>query len=422
MSENWFSIRRMLTISRYHHFSADFKRPIFKNIVEPTRVFLPMPKLTLRTHLTCLIYARSQLIRKCSNTRYNVKQGGSIYLDFPSGDVHLQIQSNWQEHCDLFISEQHQVQVDHNDTEVRITPPQFQIRGSASSSSIRINAIIPEIFDVYVNANKLQLSMKNKVMGDICVSCNSGQVVVDKARGLDLNFDIGSANLKINKLLEGNIRINCNSLEGKMINGDAVNISCKNGIAIEAMYSKRSVLNNTVGNVSLGLMQGFSFITNGSGTVNVCGIDGAFNIVNNLGDVSLQLNKLNAKNPSSAAARQGHLTARVDPSTKAALIANVTTPGNRAVRINIISESFLETTGEKQTVGVHDVLVSTPTSSLCVSPITNPGAVGITGHTRVTGVLTGKAHTALTEQKEAYSQRGKINLQVLQILFLCFVY
>ena len=249
-----------------------------------------------------------------------VEQGGLLVIDVQ--DATVEIVSGWQDYCDI-VSDGPPITIleDIDSNTLTITDKNF--RGGIPSKPCSIIVNVPEMFNCNVNARSLNLHLRNKLMGDLHIRCETGSITVDKVRGTSLVFDCGNSDIHVNTLLEGNIVMACKSLEAKMLNGENVNITASERLDMEAMYIEDASLTSIGGDVRVGLMRGHVDIDASAGGVVVNGIDGSFQITSGVGDIALQINKIVSKKDrmlSYANAINGNIMVTVDPEMKANLI------------------------------------------------------------------------------------------------------
>jgi hypothetical protein len=190
--------------------------------------------------------------------------------------------------------------------------------------------------------------LRNKIEGDIHINCKSGNVSVDKVRGMEIDIDCGEAALQSKKLIEGDkVNVRCADFKGKMVNGENIDLkSSAGGIAIDAVYANK-IAAQASGDVKIDLLNGESLVHSTGGTVRVSNLDGAFQIGADTGTVHLQLNKLMRGNSawttegSSVTATKGGIQISVDPEVKATVDAQCFGVAGRAV-VTMISDSFEE--------------------------------------------------------------------------------
>ena len=92
-------------------------------------------------------------------------------------------------------------------------------------------------------------------MGDLHLSCEAGNIHVDKVKGTNIEIQNGHGSIVVRKVLEGGVNIHCNDLNAKMINGDTVNIVSTENVHVGAMYGKESKIFSG-GKVDVGLFKG----------------------------------------------------------------------------------------------------------------------------------------------------------------------
>ena len=240
----------------------------------------------------------------------DVNQGGGIFIDFCGRNAQITITSVWKDTCEVqldSINQEFDVTVEESDgcAHICVSPD-----ATSSSGTILLNLFVPEIINTYIKARTLSLTTNNKLAGDMSVECDSGSVRIDKLRGENLTFDLGSAVVDVRKVIEGNLTVRCASLNAKMINGDNIQIDCSASANIGAIYSKSARV--CAGGVSVQGIHGSIHVENHTGNVSISGIDGNFHILNLLGDIAIQINKL-CVGQSSANSLNGSLSVKVNP-------------------------------------------------------------------------------------------------------------
>ena len=117
----------------------------------------------------------------------------------------LQVTSAWQEHCDIeysknltfdttghgeadsktsFTIELHTLQNDSADTDTPGERPVLKIT-------------LPEMFNVDVRADDAIINFRKKLMGDVSLDCNSGDVCVDQLRGEYISLQCNNGNFTL---------------------------------------------------------------------------------------------------------------------------------------------------------------------------------------------------------------------------------
>lgn len=296
---------------------------------------------------------------------FDIRQNGQAFIDFRGvRDCKLEISSAWQDHvniesegygelgqgnCDSFLTIEESVE----DETIAIRCHEDRAINDKSAKIVKLT--VPEMFNISIFAQGIQLELKNKIQGDFSLECSSGRISIDKLRGLNLQFSCGSADLTIKKLLEGNMHVRANRVSGKMVNGDIVDIKCKDSIDIEAMYAKESTLVAN-GDVTVGLMHGATEVSSAEGDVKMSGIDGSFDILAEKGHIVLQLNKLNSNNVSSiATAKKGGITANVDPELATRVYMKCLSAETTKANVSVISDAFLHDDSNKDEPGKPSV-------------------------------------------------------------------
>ena len=91
-----------------------------------------------------------------------VNQGGSIFVDLSDRNALINITSLWQDHCEVEfdqIGDEKSVQVTENDGIAYI----HSSSEIGTSSEIVLNLFVPEMINIYIKANSLDITFKNKV-------------------------------------------------------------------------------------------------------------------------------------------------------------------------------------------------------------------------------------------------------------------
>lgn len=282
--------------------------------------------------------------RLSSGMRHDIRQGGSLYIDaLGRGEVQVEVVSQWQDHVEVNNSEGFGVMVDEEGQVM-------SIQREETGSFLRV--ITPESINIFVRGDVMNLSLRNKMEGDIVVECTAGSVHVDKVRGMTVNLDCGEASLVSTKLIEGDaVNISCGEMKAKMVNGEAVRlISTKGGIDIGAAYINRLDAEGS-GDVKIDLLNGESRVVSTEGNLKIANVDGAFSMRADTGNVHLQVNKLVRGSPalsagggSVVAAPKGGIQMSLDPEIRATLDAQCRAVAGRAV-VSIVSDSFEERRG-----------------------------------------------------------------------------
>ena len=267
-----------------------------------------------------------------------VEQGGLLVIDVQ--DATVEIVSGWQDHCDI-ESDGRSITIleDMESNTLTITDKNF--RGGIPNQPCNVIVHVPEMFNCNVYARSLNLHLRNKLLGDLHINCETGSITVDKVRGSNLIFDCGTSDIQVKTLLEGNVDMICKSLEAKMLNGENVHVHASERLDIEAMYIEDATLISTGGNVRVGLLRGHVDIDASAGGVVMNGIDGSFQITAGVGDIALQINKIVSKKDrlsSHATAVNGNVMVTVDPEMKANLICQSSLSEKDA--ITIVSDAF----------------------------------------------------------------------------------
>jgi hypothetical protein len=185
------------------------------------------------------IRCRNQILRQnttssglfATNHLPGVGQGCTLLIDLSCArEAVLHISSAWQDHCYVSCSEN--VQVVENDGTMGIVKSEKQ-------DAVEVHATVPEIINLVIRAQNLKMVTKNKLAGDLFLSCNSGSVCLDKIRGDRLDLNLGEAALEITRVLEGNASIASGSVKAKMVNGDNLRFDVLGRVDLGSVYSKK---------------------------------------------------------------------------------------------------------------------------------------------------------------------------------------
>lgn len=108
----------------------------------------------------------------------------------------LQITSSWQEHCDVEYSRGIQVDMTARERSCNSTVYTLflhhDVDKSKSAETPVLNVTLPEMFHVTVKADDTSLNFRRKIMGDVYVDCNSGDVCIDQLRGENIHLHCNS--------------------------------------------------------------------------------------------------------------------------------------------------------------------------------------------------------------------------------------
>ena len=227
------------------------------------------------------------LVKRClsSGSRHDIRQGGSLYIDALSrGVAHVEVVSQWQDHIEVHNSEKFETVVD-KESQV------MSIQCGDDESFLRV--ITPESINIFVRGQVMNLSLRNKIEGDIEVNCTGGSVNIDKVRGMTVNLDCGESSLVSKQLIEGDsVDIKCGEMKAKKLNGESVKlVSNKGGINVGAAYINRLDAKSR-GDVTIDLLNGESNLVTTNGNLQISNIDGAFAMRADTGNIHLQVNKL----------------------------------------------------------------------------------------------------------------------------------
>lgn len=160
-----------------------------------------------------------------------VGQGCTLLIDLSCArEAVLHISSAWQDHCDVHCSAN--VKVVEKDSMVGFVQSEKQ-------ETVEVHATVPEIINLVVRAQNLKMFTKNKLAGDLLLSCSNGTVCLDKVRGDRLDINLGEATLEITRVLEGNATISCSAVKAKMVNGDDLRFDSLGRVDLGSVYSKK---------------------------------------------------------------------------------------------------------------------------------------------------------------------------------------
>ncbi len=93
------------------------------------------------------------------------------------------------------------------------------------------------------------------MMGDLSISTCGASVVIDKVKGSKIYIDAKEADVKVTKVVEGGLRVQCNKLDAKMINGASIDLDVNDTLSCDAMYGNRAEITCNE-HVQLGLFKG----------------------------------------------------------------------------------------------------------------------------------------------------------------------
>ena len=301
---------------------------------KPFSHFSAVSKKYLLSRNTLLFSTSAGATKKISG----IEQGGLLVIDVQ--DATVEIVSGWQDYCDIESNGPSiTILEDTESNTLTITDKNF--RGGIPSQPCNVIVNVPEMFNCNVNARSLNLHLRNKLLGDLHIRCDTGSITVDKVRGSNLLFDCGNSDIHVKTLLEGNVVMACKSLEAKMLNGENVSVNALERLDIEAMYIEDASLSSTGGDIRVGLMRGHVDIDASAGGVVVNGIDGSFQITAGVSDITLQINKIVSKKDrtsSYATAVNGNIMVTVDPEMKSNLLCQSSLSEKDA--ITIVSDAF----------------------------------------------------------------------------------
>lgn len=155
------------------------------------------------------------------------------------------IESKWQDHVDIEHRADREICEVYFDEQVETCT--LEIIGKKSSArkasesaqeDMYILATVPELINITLIGDNVDLTLKNKIHGDLNIQTLCGNITIDKIRGSNINIETAKGNVTVNKLMEGNVTIESQKLNAKMLNGDIVELKCTESIDIEAMYAK----------------------------------------------------------------------------------------------------------------------------------------------------------------------------------------
>lgn len=79
--------------------------------------------------------------------------------------------------------------------------------------------------------------------------------MVDKIKGTNITFDAKLADIKVTKVVEGGLQLNCNNLTAKMINGESIALNVSGALNCDAMYASQATIQSSK-DVKLSLFKG----------------------------------------------------------------------------------------------------------------------------------------------------------------------
>lgn len=243
--------------------------------------------------------------------------GGSIIFDMRSFQHStINIISRWDDSCSVRVSEDDKSSIDvSHDAEKKVV----MISGKYDAlKNTTLTSYIPENIDIIVVASNLRLSLKNKIQGDLNVSCASGDVRIEKIRSEKIVLDCPDADVRVDKVLEGkDVAVTAKTFSGTKLHVDQTELTIKETVDISALYCRLTSVNSG-GSITIGSIHGDAQIRNTSGDVSLSGLQGAYEVSALKGDILMQINSLLGDGVK-AEADAGNLCLVVNPEVRAAV-------------------------------------------------------------------------------------------------------
>lgn len=294
--------------------------------------------------------SRAFIIKKTfSSESFNISQGGNIFFDFSDVSIsNITLCTLWQDHIEVENKSNSNVKFEENiiDNILTISTPEKQTQ----VSSIDLVVKCPELCNITINARELNLIVNNKLHGDANITCVGGIISLDKIRGHNLNFNCDDAKIIVHKLIEGNINVKgCNSFNGKLVNGDLINVDCAGNVTVGAVYSKSANF-YAESNIDIGSIHGVCKLQNSKEDINVKSLEGSFDIIAGSGNIFIHISKLDHNRNSTLFSKKGNTNVNIDSAVNTKFALESTTKKE----ITIKSDLFLnETRNGNLIVGYH---------------------------------------------------------------------
>ena len=272
-----------------------------------------------------------------------ISQGGNLVFDVREllSPV-IVIESKWQDHVDVEYNAENMADINFNE-QVKTTTLEIIGKGrkedivKRKDDQIYLLVTVPELINISLVGNNVDLTLKNKIHGNVNIKASSGNIIINKLRGSNIEIIMAKGNVSVMKLMEGNVVIESQKLKAKMLNGDKVELKCTECIHVEAMYAKRSFL-RADHDVNIGLVSGETNIYSKYGDINIGGVDGTFNVIADEGHINMQINKSICEVNSRAYSKKKSITVYADPKVKANVYFEVLSQSR--AKVTVVSEGF----------------------------------------------------------------------------------
>ncbi len=300
--------------------------------------------------------SRTLIVSKsCSTKTFKISQGGNLCFNFNNISVsNITLCTAWQDHVDVNVvdSKSHcDIKFEENiiDNLLVISTSEQKTLQQTKISSIDIAITCPELCNITINARQLCLNVRNKLHGDVNVTCASGVISLDKIRGHKLNFNCDNTDIIIHKLIEGNINVQrCNNFNSKLVNGDIINVNCTGSIKVGAVYSKNATFRSK-SSIEIDSTHGVCKLQNSNEDIKIKSLDGSCDVLSESGNIFIHINKIDHKSNSTLVSKKGNTNVNIDSAVSTKFLMK-----SMAKELKIISDLFLhELRDDNYIVGYH---------------------------------------------------------------------
>ena len=297
--------------------------------------------------------SRALIVNKTFSTKtFKITQGGNLFFDFNNISVsNIILCTAWQDHVDINVvdSKSHcDVKFEENVVDNLLVISDSE-QNTLQQSKIDIAVTCPELCNITINARQLSLNVRNKLHGDVNVTCAGGTISLDKIRGHKLNFNCGNTDIVIHKLIEGNINVQrCKNFNSKLVNGDIINVECTERIKVGAVYSKNATFCSK-SSIEIDSTHGVCKLQNSNEDIKVNSLDGSCDILSESGNIFIHINKIDHNSNSTLVSKKGNTNVNIDAAVNTKFLLK-----SKAKELKIISNLFLhELMDDNYVVGYH---------------------------------------------------------------------
>ena len=197
--------------------------------------------MSCRVRISKSLYPKSK--RFSSSYTSPIVNNGNLLIDFGNsnfGSINLTVSSAWQ---DFYFIENIPSNLTYayssDQSQLNIQIP------SSTGSFIRkenldLKIVIPEYSNISIKGPRLNLQLLKKINGNVSIDCQQDSVIfIDKARGENIHIVAIDGKINVAKSLEGNIHVETNKFDAKMINSEKFKLIAKE-VNIGALYSPDS--------------------------------------------------------------------------------------------------------------------------------------------------------------------------------------